>query len=117
MIWFFFRFSGRISRAAYFWGVMLMLVVAGYLVYRMFSGGQGSHLSATLTINLGLLALNWAQAAISAKRFHDFEKPGILALLLFVPMVNLVAMVVLGLIPGTSGPNKYGTTTNSPATA
>ncbi len=117
MIWFFFRFSGRISRAAYFWGVMLMLVVTGFLVYRLFSGASGGHLSATLTFNLGLLALNWAQAAIGAKRFHDFEKPGILALLLFVPMVNLVMLVALGLIPGTSGPNKYGPTTNTPAIA
>jgi len=95
--------------------VMLMLVLTGYLVYRMFSGSPDGRLSATLTFNLGLLVLNWAQAAIGAKRFHDFDKPGILAVLLFVPMLNLVVLFALGFIPGTAGPNKYAPATNTPA--
>ena len=62
-----------------------------------------------------LIASLWAQAALGAKRFHDFDKPGLFAVLLFVPAFNFVAFVALCLIPGTSGANRHGRVTNAPA--
>jgi uncharacterized membrane protein YhaH (DUF805 family) len=49
---------------------------------------------------------------VIVKRLHDFGQSGFLAivflLLCLIPIVNLLAGLAMLLIPGTSGPNKYG---------
>ena len=117
IFWLFFGFSGRISRAAYFLAGMMMMVVVVFIAYRIMlaqentgSGGVWETL-----FSIALIASLWAQAALGAKRFHDFEKPGMLAALLFVPLFNFITFVALCFIPGTPGPNQYGAMTNAPA--
>ena len=56
----------------------------------------------------------WAQLALGVKRFHDFGKPGILAVTLFIPLFAFIVLVVLCLYPGDSGPNSYGEHTDEP---
>ncbi len=117
MIWLFFGFSGRISRAAYFLAGLLMMVVVVFITYRMImaqESGQSGALWETL-LSVVLLASLWAQAALGAKRLHDFGKPGLFAALLFIPFFNFIAFVALCLIPGTEGANQYGATSNAPA--
>ena len=117
ILWLFFGFSGRISRAAYFLAGLMMMVVVVFIAYRIMlaqentgSGGVWETL-----FSIALIASLWAQAALGAKRFHDFGKPGVLAALLFVPLFNFITFVALCFIPGTPGPNQYGTMTNAPA--
>jgi uncharacterized membrane protein YhaH (DUF805 family) len=116
MTWLFFGFSGRISRAAYFLSGLLMMIVVVFLTYRIVraqeAGGGGETWQAVLS--MVLLASLWAQAALSAKRFHDLGRPGILAALLFIPAVNFVVFVALCLVPGNPGPNQHGEATNAP---
>ena len=42
------------------------------------------------------------------KRLHDFNRPGILAVSLLIPYVNVLAAIAIIVIPGTNGPNNYG---------
>ncbi|MEO3386527.1 DUF805 domain-containing protein [Mesorhizobium sp. CAU 1741] len=117
MIWLFFGFSGRLSRAAYFLAGLLMMIAVVFITYRMImaqESGQSGAVWETL-LSVVLLASLWAQAALGAKRLHDFARPGIFAALLFVPFFNFITFVALCFIPGTPGPNQYGTTTNAPA--
>ena len=117
MIWLFFGFSGRISRAAYFLAGMLMMITVVFIVYRM-SLAQESGTGAALwemMLSAALLASLWVQAALGAKRLHDFGKPGIFAVLLFVPAFNFITFVALCVFPGEPGPNRFGQTTNAPA--
>ena len=117
ILWLFFSFSGRISRAAYFLAGMLMMVAVVFITYRMVlaeeTGTGGAFWESILTVVL--LASLWAQAALGAKRFHDFGKPGVYAALLFVPFFNFIAFVALCLFPGNPGANQFGRTTNAPA--
>jgi uncharacterized membrane protein YhaH (DUF805 family) len=119
MFWLFLGYSGRISRAAYFLAGMLMMIVVVFFAYRMMvaqqAGGTGAMWEALFS--LALLVSLWAQAALGAKRLHDLDKPGLLAALLFVPMLNFVAFVALCIMPGTPGANKFGPFTNAPAVA
>jgi len=47
---------------------------------------------------------------VSAKRQHDFNFSGWWALIHFVPGVgSLLLLVVDGSMPGTHGPNRFGT--------
>ncbi|WP_308620614.1 DUF805 domain-containing protein [uncultured Desulfovibrio sp.] len=45
--------------------------------------------------------------AVSVRRLHDSDRSGWLALLLFVPLVNLFCLALL-FLPGTPGSNRYG---------
>ena len=41
-------------------------------------------------------------------RLHDFNRSGWWYLLLFIPIFGALVAIVVGLMPGTKGPNKYG---------
>src|SRR5208337_3611250 len=46
--------------------------------------------------------------AICVRRWHDTGRSGWMTLTLLIPVVNLVVFLLLGFLPGTTGPNKYG---------
>lgn len=117
MSWLFLSFSGRISRAAYLLAGLLMMITVVFITYRLVraqEAGIGTGLWETV-LSAVLFASLWAQAALGAKRLHDFGKPGMFAVLLFVPLFNFITFVALCIIPGEPGPNAYGRTTNAPA--
>jgi uncharacterized membrane protein YhaH (DUF805 family) len=117
LIWLFFRFSGRVSRAAYFLAGLLIAIVQGFLLYRLTLAPEGSAASQTLlsVFWLVMLLAIWANVALSVKRLHDIGKPGLIAVLLFIPVISIVAFVALCLIRGNPGPNQYGPHPNAPA--
>lgn len=117
LTWLFFSFSGRISRMAYLLAGLLMMITVVFIAYRLTLAEEAGRSGAfwEVALSIVLIASLWAQAALGAKRFHDFDKPGIFAALLFVPAFNFVTFVALCLIPGTDGANKYGAATNAPA--
>jgi uncharacterized membrane protein YhaH (DUF805 family) len=51
----------------------------------------------------------WIGLALEVKRCHDRNYPGVMILISWVPLVGwLWALVDLGFIDGTPGPNQYG---------
>lgn len=115
--WLFFRFSGRVSRAAYLLAGLLMMVIVMFFIYRMVDAQeQGLTGSVWETgFSIALLISLWAQAALGAKRLHDIGRPGIFSVLLFIPALNFITFVALCILPGTPGANRYGAVTNAPA--
>ncbi|MEQ1941408.1 DUF805 domain-containing protein [Mesorhizobium sp. VNQ89] len=117
LIWLFFRFSGRVSRAAYFLAGLLLAVIQAFLLYRFTlvpeesSAGQGWAAAFWIVMVVAV----WANIALSVKRLHDIGKPGIIAAALFIPVISIVAFIALCLIPGNPGPNQYGQRPNAPA--
>ncbi|MTI43899.1 DUF805 domain-containing protein [Roseibium hamelinense] len=57
--------------------------------------------------------LNWIELAMVIKRAQDAGLTGFLGLLVFVPIINLIAVVIIGLLPSQPAPNKYGPMSNS----
>ncbi len=57
--------------------------------------------------------LQWVELAVVIKRLQDLGQNGFLALLTFVPIVNVVMVIVLGFIPGQPAANRYGPLGNS----
>jgi len=47
------------------------------------------------------------------RRLHDINQSGLLTLLLFVPLANLILPLYLLFTPGTQGTNKYGNPVNT----
>lgn len=119
LIWLFFRFSGRVSRAAYFLAGLLLAVVQAFLLYRFMlvaeesPAGQGWAVAFWIMMIVAI----WSNIALSVKRLHDIGKPGPIALVLFIPVISIIAFIALCFIPGNPGPNRYGRYTNAPAEA
>ena len=115
LIWLFFCFRGRVSRAAYFLAGLFLAIVQAFLLYRFTLAPQDSAESQVwaLAFWLAMLASLWSNVALGVKRLHDFGKPGIIAAALFIPVISIVAFVALCLFPGDPGPNRYGDRPNA----
>jgi uncharacterized membrane protein YhaH (DUF805 family) len=116
LIWLFFRTSGRVNRMAYFLAGLLVALAQVFPLYRFTLVQEGTTESEVwaMLFLVAFLGSLWSNIALAVKRLHDFGKPGMAALMLFVPVVSFVALFVLCLFPGNPGPNRYGTRTNAP---
>lgn len=45
---------------------------------------------------------------IGIKRLHDFNASGLFAIFFVIPVINFFAAILIGLIPGSPGPNRFG---------
>ena len=100
----FFSFDGRINRAKWWLGLILLSVVYG-IVVAIF----GYDTDNLLTLSLLALLWVWPSLAISIKRWHDRGKSGWWVLIGLVPIIGpLWALIETGFLPGIQGPNEYG---------
>ena len=115
-VWLFLKLGGRVSRKAYALAAALMVVVQVFVFYRIGLAEEGSPEFGMWMFGFMLVfpLIMWASFALSVKRLHDIGKPGALALMLFIPMLSAIVFIVLCLIPGDKGANRYGPTPNTP---
>jgi len=103
--------KGRIGRES-FWTRMLILgavnMVVGFVVP---SVGNLGRLAAAVAVILYLVCsvgLVWLAIVTQVKRWHDMDKSGWMVAwnltFLYIP----IAIVILGCIRGTTGPNQFG---------
>lgn len=137
MLHFLFSGEGRIRRRDYFLGGMALFLLPPFLLalylwslrpsateaprigetVNDFWGGLGYAaasvpgptilvwLAGIVIIGLGV----WAFFALSAKRLHDMNASGFWSLLVLLPGIGgWMLFIVLSLMPGTSGSNRYG---------
>ena len=127
-------FSGRSRRMEFWMFSLLNLIVYAVLVAISFSGfpwaailaedadalANMPDLSGITIVALVLLAI-WALAiiipsiAVTVRRLHDRDMSGwwylgliVLSLIPLVGFIASIAMLVLMLLPGTAGPNRFG---------
>lgn len=124
----FLGFNGRINRAKWWLGVLILIVaqlVLWFILGSIFGlSAMGSfdpndpasaemmaqQMSAMMIPMLILIAvLIYPTLALHTKRWHDRNKSGWWSLIAFVPIVGAIWMLVeLGIMRGTDGPNRYG---------
>lgn len=130
MLNFFFGFEGRIRRSNYFFGALAAMCLWSVLCVSLIATvavANGAHLDATstsLVIDdgadwegsawllpvfgvMGLVGL-WSSLALTVKRWHDVGMTGWFAMLTLPPFANFMMFVLLCLLPGTTGPNRFG---------
>lgn len=117
LLWLFFGVSGRVSRAAYFLGGLLVAIAQAFPLYRFTLVVEGTPESAlwSTIFMIAFLGSLWSNVALAVKRLHDLGKTGLVAAVLFIPVISIAAFVLLCLFPGQQGPNRYGQRTNAPA--
>lgn len=136
------EFSGR-SRRMEFWAFTLLNIIVYAIITVVVLGTTGtlatfgdvgsggySGMISLLFGGAGLLYVIWWLAtiiptiAVTVRRLHDREMSGwwYLGFIIagFIPLLNLIAsiaLLVLMLLPGTPGPNRYGPDPKDPASA
>ena len=101
-----FQFDGRINRAKYWLGI-LVVAVASIVIALVASAINSSTFWAIA--GLLFLALIWPGLAVEIKRWHDRDKSGWWVLIRFIPLIGpLWVLIDCGILEGTAGPNQYG---------
>lgn len=106
--------TGRARRFEFwlFYGVKYAFFVLVLGLYAMIATPDRP--GGTANIVLGLVLLVWLIATfvpsitLMARRLHDFDVSGKWCLTSFIPYVGILAVIVIGLIPGTKGENDKG---------
>lgn len=100
-------FDGRINRAKYWIGAIVLSVIA--LILAVIIGVIfGPSLFGRLLLLLITLGLLYVSYALAAKRFQDRDKPGITALYGIIPVAIASALQDLGLTGTPDQPNALG---------
>ncbi len=112
------QFSGRSSRREYWMFTLFLILVAlaWFMIYLSIGKDyerSGSDLSGLGLIWIGaavlfFLGLVIPSIAVSVRRLHDVGLSGWLYLISFIPYIGGLFMLVIALIPGNTGHNKYG---------
>ncbi len=124
----YFDFSGRSGRAE-FWNFMLFTLlvyaVVGGITMSVFINNAGHDMNgaAASTSLIGVagfavLGVFWLLTliptiAVQVRRLHDQDKSGWFMLLTFVPYVGGLILLILMMLAGTQGPNRYGPDTRA----
>lgn len=114
-IWLFFGFSGRVSRAAYIPAGLLLYLARFYPVYQIIAA-DGVESIETFWGGMFLLVIGAtliSHIALAVKRLHDMGRSGWFSVLFLVG--DFLVYLFLCVAPGTTGPNRYGATTDAPA--
>ena len=104
-------FRGRINRAK-FWGVFLgamaLIALVSVMVYSVVENAEPSTVALGILV-LTVIAFAWISLANQVKRWHDLDFTGWMVLINLIPYLGgLVAIIWLGCVKGTGGPNSYG---------
>lgn len=101
--------AGRFGRLSYIaWNLVLITIFGLLIVALGLLTGNGVAVANTVVIFALYGGMMYFVVVFSVRRLHDFEQTGWLAILLFVPIANLILPLVLWLVPGTPGANRYG---------
>ncbi|MFU0841169.1 MAG: hypothetical protein ACFWTZ_00870 [Burkholderia sp.] len=102
--------KGRACREAYWLSLFVALVLyslAGLLWgVAAVAGGAGLILQSVAAVLM--LAVTVFTVAAVVRRLHDISYSGVAALFMLVPGVQIIVMVILGLVPGKKGLNRFG---------
>ncbi len=101
-------FSGRAQRSEYWWwalfiflGSLLFSVIDGAIFgFGEFDGGVLAPLFSFATFLPSL--------AVAARRLHDRDMSAWFLLLLLIPLLGVLALLIIFVLEGTRGPNRFG---------
>ena len=131
-----FGFQGRIRRTTYWLasiGTSVAVGVVASVVFAVAIGMAASGTAADGTVSAAgstaagmvmlwlaplYIAAIWIGIALGVKRCHDRNYPGVMILICLVPFLGwLWALIDLGFIDGTPGPNQFGPSPKALTTA
>lgn len=117
MAWLLFSPSGRVSRQPYALSFLFWFALQAAAMGLMFSGERTNDDSQLALATLALIAVSLvgfvSMIMLTIKRVHDMGYPGMLAFLIFVPVVSFFALICF-LFWRSGPPNDFGAHPNRP---
>lgn len=107
--WLFLRPEGRVGREVYWLGTLFLAFGLGAALSPDIDPETGMlHLRAGGFGMILLLAGFVMNFMVAIKRVHDLGWPGIAAVGVLIPLFSFIFAIVIGLLPGERGPNRFG---------
>lgn len=100
--------SGRARRSEYWWWVLFLFLgnmAAGFIDNLAFSAGPDGP---SLLAPLFSLAVLLPSICVAGRRLHDRDMSAWWLLLMLVPLIGSLILLVLYVLPGTKGDNRFG---------
>jgi uncharacterized membrane protein YhaH (DUF805 family) len=122
IVWLLTSFEGRINRAKWWLGLLILVIVQWIIWYivsmtmgvNMMTANDPAQMEQMMTaigIPVGIISLIflYPTLALYTKRWHDRGKSGWWTLIILIPLIGGIwALIELGILRGTVGPNQYG---------
>lgn len=96
--------SGRLGRVRYIGYSVGMTLVFAIVLGIVAAAVSGNETLLAVVVGAGYIAMIIISIMLTIQRAHDMNSSGWLALLMLIPLVNLIFWIV----PGTDGENNYG---------
>jgi len=104
-----FEYNGRASRSAYWWFALAELIgwVGVLILAGIFAAVHAPVLSILLYLAAGVAGF-LLSLSLTIRRLHDQDKSGFWYFIAFVPFIGGIWLLVLTVMEGTPGPNRFG---------
>lgn len=107
------NFEGRANRAEYWWVVLWNVIIISFCLFpgAMVAASSGDYalmIFGVILIGIYDLATLIPGISLVVRRLHDSDKTGWLCLIGLIPYIGGLIVLVLTLLEGTKGPNRYG---------
>ncbi|QMU59507.1 MAG: DUF805 domain-containing protein [Boseongicola sp.] len=99
--------EGRARRAEYWWFVLFGMI-ANFLASLVDSLGMGLGSNIGIAGAIVSLALLIPSITVGGRRLHDRDMSAWWMLLILVPLIGFIVLLVLFVMRGTDGPNRFG---------
>jgi uncharacterized membrane protein YhaH (DUF805 family) len=104
-----FTYEGRASRSAYWWFAAFEVAAwIGVLILALIFNAIHVSAIAVLLYVVAAIAAFLISISLTIRRLHDQDKSGFWYFIVFVPFIGGIWLLVLTLLEGTRGPNRFG---------
>ena len=106
------NFQGRATRSEYWWFNLLYWIIIIIPYSLNMSATLAGHASIWgLVVGVIGLAFFLPLLGLGFRRLHDTDRSAWWLLIALIPIIGGIVLLVFFCLPGTMGPNKYGSTT------
>jgi uncharacterized membrane protein YhaH (DUF805 family) len=104
-----FEYNGRASRSSYWWFALAELIGwVGVLILAVIFAAAHASIVSILLYLAAAVASFLLSLSLTIRRLHDQDKSGFWYFIAFVPFIGGIWLLVLTLMEGTPGPNRFG---------
>ena len=104
-----FEYNGRASRSAYWWFALAELIGwVGILILAVIFAAVHVPVLSILLYLAAAIAAFLLSLSLTIRRLHDQDKSGFWYFIAFVPFIGGIWLLVLTIMEGTPGPNRFG---------
>lgn len=111
IFWVFFGWRGRLSRQSYMLGAILMVLIQVIIIAQILLVDNENEPKLAmwgLILFASWIVSAYCLLAMTAKRLHDLDMPGMLTAITLLPGINSFFVIAMAVLPGSQNTNEHG---------